>query len=143
MRPQTLNGTVLYFVAKQFSRWAHRFTFISRKLKIKAFGQSKCMYCGRQITPDNFTLDHKIPKASGGTDATANMLVCCASCNRYKGPWHIETFRKHGIGRNGKFFFESGQPVIIDYPHCYTPSYGSQIKSRKALEEAIFTQKLL
>ena len=141
MRAKTVKGKILFFLSKCFSRSAHRFTLIAKKLKIKAFGQDRCMYCGRLITVDNFTLDHKVPKASGGTDATDNMLICCASCNKYKGPWHIETFRKHGIGRNGKFYFESGHPVLIDYPRCYTPSYGTKMASYKALDKAFLTHK--
>lgn len=33
----------------------------------------------------NFTIDHEIPRAHGGTDAIENLWLLCGTCNSMKG----------------------------------------------------------
>jgi HNH endonuclease len=39
-----------------------------------------CGYCGRHAT----TVDHRTPKAQGGTNVESNLLACCAACQQSK-----------------------------------------------------------
>jgi len=40
-----------------------------------------CAYCRRE---NPTTLDHVVPKASGGTTTKQNLVACCADCNLRK-----------------------------------------------------------
>jgi 5-methylcytosine-specific restriction endonuclease McrA len=50
-----------------------------------------CQYCERDLAPywhsadrrlwNVVTLDHIIPRSAGGSNAPANLAVCCLSCN--------------------------------------------------------------
>ncbi len=44
---------------------------------------SSCCYCGAR---SRLTLDHVLPKLTGGTDAAENISYACKSCNSSKGP---------------------------------------------------------
>lgn len=53
-----------------------------RRQRILKRDQYLCQHCRvAQAT----TVDHIIPKASGGTDDDANLLASCAPCNQRKG----------------------------------------------------------
>lgn len=54
---------------------------------------SLCHYCAKTVKlrasstqhkMDDATLDHKIPKAAGGTNADENLLLACRECNEAK-----------------------------------------------------------
>lgn len=70
----------------------------------------KCWYCGTQLNPDNWHQDHFLPrfrndskirldylrsKGRAGTDAEANLVPSCPSCNIQKATYTIEEFREH------------------------------------------------
>lgn len=53
----------------------------------------KCVYCGRIMNPfRDFSIDHKTPKARGGTDDISNLVGCCLGCNRRKHTRTAEEF---------------------------------------------------
>ncbi len=54
-----------------------------------------CQYCGAELTFNTFTMDHVIPKDSGGTDDAENLRLSCATCNVRKGTKTVEQFRDH------------------------------------------------
>ena len=41
----------------------------------------RCAYCQ---TMDNLTVDHKLARALGGTNAPGNLQILCKSCNEQK-----------------------------------------------------------
>ena len=48
---------------------------------------STCFYCGasfEEIGPRHRTVDHRIPKSRGGSDALRNLVFACFSCNQRK-----------------------------------------------------------
>lgn len=55
-----------------------------RKQIFEAWGC--CAYCDRE---NPTTLDHVVPKASGGSTTKQNLIACCADCNLRKSsePW--------------------------------------------------------
>ena len=53
-----------------------------------------CAYCGCKIEYKDMQADHYKSLMHGGEDEINNMLPSCRSCNHYKGPCEIETFRK-------------------------------------------------
>lgn len=45
-----------------------------------------CVYCDRELTTRNATLDHVVPISRGGSKTDrGNMVACCAACNNEKG----------------------------------------------------------
>lgn len=49
-----------------------------------------CAYCGGL----GDQVDHKIPIAQGGTSDPDNLAPCCRTCNRLKGDYTPEQFRR-------------------------------------------------
>lgn len=45
----------------------------------------QCQYCGDTFDPDDLTLDHVIPRASGGKTTWENSVTACKPCNHRKG----------------------------------------------------------
>jgi 5-methylcytosine-specific restriction endonuclease McrA len=44
----------------------------------------RCQYCGRNGS-DDLTIDHVVPRRSGGTNAWTNLVTACLPCNQRKG----------------------------------------------------------
>ena len=44
----------------------------------------RCFYCGRATTAETVTLDHAIPRRSGGNNTYRNIVACCFDCNSRK-----------------------------------------------------------
>ena len=66
-----------------------------KKIKRKTFDKTtrqsiynnsgcRCQICGRLITYNDFTIDHIIPLAKGGTNDMSNLQSSCVRCNRIK-----------------------------------------------------------
>lgn len=54
-----------------------------------------CAYCGKILVDnDDLTIDHKNPKAKGGTDEMDNLVGCCKSCNQMKADRTVTEFKK-------------------------------------------------
>ncbi len=56
-------------------KWERRAADVKRQ-------QPACVVCG---TTDDLTVDHRIPKAAGGTDARENLATLCRRHNSAKG----------------------------------------------------------
>jgi 5-methylcytosine-specific restriction endonuclease McrA len=41
----------------------------------------RCFYCARPLRPREWTLDHVVPIARGGSDSASNLVACCSPCN--------------------------------------------------------------
>ena len=64
-------------------------------------GSDLCQYCGVKVRryfaaddmgPSDATVDHIIPKASGGTNVFENLCIACRLCNHRKGRLSVEEF---------------------------------------------------
>lgn len=44
----------------------------------------KCVYCQRELTSGNSTLDHRYPRDTGGVSITNNLFPTCKTCNNEK-----------------------------------------------------------
>lgn len=45
----------------------------------------RCQYCLGSFTDAELTLDHVVPRVSGGKTSWTNVVAACGSCNRRKG----------------------------------------------------------
>ena len=43
--------------------------------------RNDCLYCGAILDKENRSLDHLEPLSKGGLHSTANLVVCCRTCN--------------------------------------------------------------
>lgn len=55
--------------------------------------EGRCAYCGNQITIDNMTVDHKVPRSKGGSVCLKNCLPSCKRCNELKADGTIGEMR--------------------------------------------------
>ena len=82
--------------------WMGQHEWLHRKQK------GACYYCNRQMllpTPETHrsdrmgglrcTIDHKIPRARGGSNRPANKVAACDLCNQRKGLWTETEFKLH------------------------------------------------
>lgn len=46
---------------------------------------SRCQYCGKRFSSKELTLDHVIPRVSGGEHSWGNLVCACVKCNAKKG----------------------------------------------------------
>lgn len=44
----------------------------------------KCYYCGKKFSPEELTMDHKIPISRGGKSEKNNLVPACKECNNKK-----------------------------------------------------------
>ena len=60
----------------------------------------RCAYCGCDLPTKGWHLDHIKPlyrgsnPTAGGTDTADNALASCPRCNRWKGVWSVDEFRR-------------------------------------------------
>jgi hypothetical protein len=52
----------------------------------------QCHYCNAMLTMREATIDHKQPRAKGGTNVLDNMVISCFPCNLRKGTTPYEEF---------------------------------------------------
>lgn len=60
---------------------------VSKRLPLKKNvidGAYTCCYCNIELTKENYTREHIIPKDRGGKDSASNLLPCCFECNNEK-----------------------------------------------------------
>lgn len=64
---------------KKYSWWS--------KVRLRIFerDEGRCTYCGVELTPDRFNVDHLLPRSRGGTDVESNLALSCVFCNSKKG----------------------------------------------------------
>ena len=43
-----------------------------------------CQYCNNKFDNSGLTLDHVVPKSSGGKNTWTNLVTCCKDCNQKK-----------------------------------------------------------
>ena len=47
--------------------------------------KSCCQYCGKAVGKRTLSLDHILPVSRGGKNIYTNVVVCCFTCNNFKG----------------------------------------------------------
>lgn len=45
----------------------------------------KCIYCRKNLTESNISVDHIIPISKGGNNCRVNLISCCVGCNTERG----------------------------------------------------------
>jgi hypothetical protein len=128
-------------------------------------GHANCHYCGTEtrlpirswgrLDRDHATIDHKTPKAHGGTNDPDNLVLACNACNNAKGDRPYDDFvaRPYFIPRppatviNGKFVsghFPGTQPKKpVEHP-AYKARGGTlaaAIESGEVTEECHYSAR--
>lgn len=64
-----------------------------------------CQYCEGQMSTEDLTFDHVVPRAKGGRTSWDNIVTCCIPCNAAKGNKLLaETFVHRTTGVAGLVF---------------------------------------
>ncbi|MCB0407336.1 MAG: HNH endonuclease [Bdellovibrionales bacterium] len=51
---------------------------------LRKLNEGICYYCGGEFSPQELTMDHKVPLARGGFSTKANLVTACKECNHHK-----------------------------------------------------------
>jgi 5-methylcytosine-specific restriction endonuclease McrA len=78
------------YVSKRYQR--DSLTLTRRNIAIR--DERRCQYCNQELSNDEQTLDHVIPKSRGGKSTWENLVLCCRPCNRRKAD---QTLRESGM----------------------------------------------
>ena len=57
-----------------------------------AAAQGRCHYCRHPIPRGHASFDHVVPLVKGGLNVTANRVIACRPCNRYKSDRTLDEF---------------------------------------------------
>ena len=57
-------------------------------------GTLKCVYCSKELTKQEATLEHKIPLSKSGNNEKSNLAIACRHCNCSKGNKTEKEFKK-------------------------------------------------
>lgn len=68
-----------------------------------------CVYCKKTLTDEDRTLEHKRPRALGGTNHISNLALACFRCNTYLGGFFTT---KQGLWRLEYLDIELGSRVV-------------------------------
>src|SRR5579859_5380573 len=75
-------------------------TICRHKARLFKKQHGHCFYCNKLIEQANWSIDHKVPKARGGSiAASSNLIGCCVACNHLK---DILTFDEFWLIRHDK-----------------------------------------
>lgn len=69
-----------------------RWIRVEKRLALYVRDGFACVYCGRDLrnaAPADVTLDHLLPRCSGGSNDATNLVTACRACNssRQDKPW--------------------------------------------------------
>lgn len=84
-----INSARAQFSAPAVVRLVHPTKMIKHRIRfsrsnIYARDDKTCQYCTIRFGVQDLTLDHVIPKSSGGRTSWTNIVTCCIDCNRDK-----------------------------------------------------------
>lgn len=68
-------------VARQPDAGYLRLNYPPHRARIWVRDEGQCHLCGSQTSPDDFHMDHLLPRSRGGTDHRDNLRVACPRCN--------------------------------------------------------------
>lgn len=54
----------------------------------------RCSYCGIELDPFTFHIDHQDPKSRGGRGTRSNLCPSCPACNLKKGARDVQEYRE-------------------------------------------------
>lgn len=75
----------------------------SKKVRVWERDFYVCRYCCKECSLEEVSVDHIIPRISGGTDNMDNLATACKKCNQAKG--RREEFKiYHRAGVDNKIF---------------------------------------
>lgn len=92
----------------------------------------QCQYCGDTFDHSSLTIDHVIPKASGGKITWDNAVTCCESCNAKKGTKLWKPLRMPYKPDYYQLVSKwKSRPVNIEHP-SWLPFLGLEQRGQKA-----------
>lgn len=54
----------------------------------------RCCYCGKELSFEESSIDHVVPRSKGGSNGDENLVLSCEPCNSAKGDMDQEEFLK-------------------------------------------------
>ena len=82
IHPSMYIPTVIRLVKAIRSLWRKRVEWSKRNVHVR--DSYTCQYCGNPVSKSSATIDHVIPKGSGGKNSWENTVCACFACNNMK-----------------------------------------------------------
>lgn len=103
-------------------------TPVSKRTRFSIFKRDffTCQYCGNKPPSVVLEVDHVLPVAEGGTNATHNLITACFDCNRGKGAGLLSTV-PGGVAKQAELAAEKLAQV---------KAFDRLIKSQRKIEES-------
>ena len=79
-----------HHLVSRYRLFGHPITTAEMRERLSVLGL--CPYCGEQLHVETVGLDHRIPRARGGSDELDNLQLVCMPCNAAKGNMSHENF---------------------------------------------------
>lgn len=101
---------------------------------------SACAFCGIELSPNDVTIDHLVPKARGGKDEWTNLVCSCWKCNQEKGATQHPKFKPSKPPKEPSFWqllkARKKMPVVVHHESWvdFIPDWEGQIHVRKDFE---------
>jgi hypothetical protein len=127
----------LPFTRDEFTLWLWRAMGGGSGPSADALKAQMCAYgCNRPVDILSISIDHRVPRAQGGSYALENLLPCCKDCNILKGNMTEAGFRMlMEIGRQmGARDWQCIQESIRNGAHAKHDRW-RRLKAEKALEK--------
>ena len=107
----------------RFDRLPNRQTPFSKRNVLRR-DRFMCQYCGRQPPSDELSIDHVVPRASGGASSWDNCVAACIACNHRKAD---RSLKKSGLRLRKQPVQPHWQPVFAPARRgSWAPFFGSR-----------------
>lgn len=128
---------------------------ISKKVREEVFNKfdGHCAYCGKELTPKNWQLDHLIPvqreqfgrHTVDQIECFDNYVPSCRSCNHYKRAHSLEVFRRYieeipkKLQRDS-YIYRIGKDYGLVADHCGKVEFYFEFLQRVQKEDSVIQE---
>lgn len=114
-------------VVRELTRYQRRTAIKFSRENVYTRDKGQCQYCNKNVSRQEATYDHVIPKYYGGKTKWDNIVIACHPCNQKKGSKTVEQagmklkikpIRPKSLPQNFKFTLTWKKDMPIEWRDC-------------------------
>ncbi|GAA0095717.1 HNH endonuclease [Clostridium perfringens] len=114
---------------------ARSYTFAERNIMREVReSQNICCYCGKELVPEERTVDHIHPINRGGETVLENLAVCCQRCNFEKQDMTLQEYISYK-SKKDNFLLDIERKIELELEQ--KKYYGTLLRNLKKSDEVI------
>ncbi|CAJ1611451.1 HNH endonuclease [Clostridium perfringens] len=114
---------------------ARSYTFAERNIMREVReSQNICCYCGKELVPEERTVDHIHPINRGGETVLENLAVCCQRCNFEKQDMTLQEYIAYK-SKKDNFLLDIERKIELELEQ--KKYYGTLLRNLKKSDEVI------